>query len=89
VRLKERNYNLNEGRFGKSKLALLAYEDGNMFDWTHASFLQCEPNATYRKYKETAHMPCSNNPIRQSSLGTPVPSISFSSIREELKFDLR
>ena len=49
--------------FGEWKLALLAYEDGNMFDWTQASFLHCEPNAPYRKYKETAHMPCSNNPI--------------------------
>jgi len=60
--LKEHNYNLNEGHFGKSKLALLAYEEGNMFDWTQASFLQCEPSATYRKYKETAHMPCSKTP---------------------------
>jgi hypothetical protein len=79
---------LNEEHFGKSKLALLAYEEGNMFDWTQASFLQCEPNATYMKYKETAHMPCSNNPISQSSLETPVPSIWFSLIVEELTFDL-
>lgn len=88
MRLKEHNSNLNEGRFGKSKLALLVCEDGNMFHWTQASFLQCEPNATYRKYKETAHMPCSNNPISQPSRETPVPSISFSSIGEEFKFDL-
>jgi hypothetical protein len=79
---------LNEGRFGKSKLALLAYEEGNMFDWTQASFLQCEPNATYRKYKETAHMPCSNNPISKPSLETTVPSVWFSLIGEELRFDL-
>jgi len=88
VRLKEPNYDLNEGRFGKSKLALLAYEDGNMFDRTQASFLQCEPNATYRKHRETAHMPCSNNPFSQPRRETPVPTISFSSIGGELKFDL-
>lgn len=88
MRLKEHHYNLNEGHFGKSKLALLAYEEGNMFDRIQASFLQCEPNATYRKYKETAHMPCSNNPINQSNLVTPVPSIWFSLIGEELNFDL-
>jgi hypothetical protein len=79
---------LNEGHFGKSKLALLAFEEGNMYEWIQASFLQCETNATYRKYKETAHMPCSNNPISHSSLGTPVLSIWFSLIGEELKFDL-
>jgi hypothetical protein len=88
VRLKEHSYNWNEGRFGKSKLALLAYEERNMFDWTQASFLQCESNATYRIYKETAHMLCSNNPISQPSLETPVTSMWFFLIGEELKFDL-
>ena len=50
------------------KLAVHVFEEGNNFDWTHACFLDIEPTAIYRKYKEAAHILCSDNPISQANL---------------------
>jgi hypothetical protein len=32
------------------------YEEGHKICWEEAKVLQIEPNTTYRKYKESAHM---------------------------------
>jgi hypothetical protein len=56
VCIKEHKYNLTQGLLDKSKLAQHAYEEGHKICWKDAKVLQIEPNATYRKYKESAHM---------------------------------
>jgi hypothetical protein len=52
----------------KSKLAQHAYEEGHRIRWKEAKILQTEPNTTYRKYKEAAHMSLLDHPISQPSL---------------------
>jgi hypothetical protein len=52
----------------KSKLAQHAYEEGHKIFWNKARVLQIEPNTTYRKYKESAHMSLLDHPIIQPSL---------------------
>jgi hypothetical protein len=36
--------------------------------WNEAKVLQIEPNTTYRKYKESAHMSLTDHPTSQPSL---------------------
>jgi hypothetical protein len=36
--------------------------------WDEVKFLETESNSRYRKYKESAHMACLTNPIKQLSL---------------------
>jgi hypothetical protein len=36
--------------------------------WNKAGVLQIEPNTTYRKYKESAHMSLLDHPISQPNL---------------------
>jgi hypothetical protein len=45
----------------------LAYKEGHRVDWDDARILDIERNSRYRKYKESAHMTFSTNPISQSS----------------------
>jgi hypothetical protein len=68
VRIKEHKYNLTQGQLEKSKLAEHAYEEGHKIWWKNAKVLQIEPNATYRKYKECAHMSLAAHSISQLSL---------------------
>jgi hypothetical protein len=85
VSLKEHQYNLKEGLCGKSKLAAHAIEVGHMIAWDQSEILQIESNPIFRKYKETAHMICSNNPISQASL--EMSPLWFPLIAKELKFN--
>jgi hypothetical protein len=64
---KEHNCNVGEGHLDKSKLAPHAVEKGHKIDWTNTAMLQFEANSIRRKYKEAAHILCSNNPIIQPS----------------------
>jgi hypothetical protein len=50
------------------KLAQHAFEEGHQISWNEAKILQIEVNSRQRKYKESAHMACMENPIRQPSL---------------------
>jgi hypothetical protein len=68
VRIKEQNYNLTQGLLEKSELAQYAYEEGHKICWNEAKVLQVEPNTTYRKYKESAHMSLVDYPISQPRL---------------------
>jgi hypothetical protein len=68
VRIKQHKYNLTQGLLEKSKLAQPAYEEGHKICWKEAKVLQIEPNATYRKYKESAHMSVVYHSISQLSL---------------------
>jgi predicted GIY-YIG superfamily endonuclease len=68
MRLCEHKHNLKEGLLEKSKLAQHAYEEGHRVGWDEAGILEIESNSRYRKYKESAHMACLNNPISQPSL---------------------
>jgi hypothetical protein len=68
VCIKEHKYNLIQGLLEISKLAQHAYEEGHKICWNEAKVLQIEPNNTYRKYKESAHMFLVDRPIIQSSL---------------------
>jgi hypothetical protein len=52
----------------KSKLVQHAYEEGHKICWNEVKVLQIEPNTTYRKYKESAHMSPIDHPISQPSL---------------------
>jgi DNA-binding transcriptional regulator YhcF (GntR family) len=47
----------------KSKLVQHAYAEGHKICWNEAKILQIEPNTTYRKYKEFAHMSLIDHPI--------------------------
>jgi hypothetical protein len=49
-------------------LAQQAYEEVRKICWKDSKVLQIEPNATYRKYKESAHMSLAAHPISQPSL---------------------
>jgi hypothetical protein len=68
VRLRENRQNFKEGLIEKSKLAQHAYEEDHKVMWDEARVLEVESNSRYRKYKESAHMACSTNPISQPSL---------------------
>jgi hypothetical protein len=68
VRLREHKHNFKEGLIEKSKLAQHAYEEDHKVMWDEARVLEVESNSRYRKYKESAHMACSTNPISQPSL---------------------
>jgi hypothetical protein len=57
-----------EGLLEKSKLAQHAYEEHHKVIWDQARVLEVESNNRFRKYKESAHMACSTNPISQPSL---------------------
>jgi hypothetical protein len=46
---------------GNSKL-------GWLISWNEAKILQIEVNSRQRKYKESAHMACMENPISQPNL---------------------
>jgi hypothetical protein len=59
---------LKEGQLDKETLAQYAFEEGYKTEWLQAGILHFKPNHTYRKYKETAHMFHSDNPISQPSL---------------------
>jgi hypothetical protein len=68
VCIKEHKYNLTQGLLEKSKLAQHAHEEGHRICWKEVKVLQIEPNTTYRKYKESAHMSLLDHPISQPSL---------------------
>jgi hypothetical protein len=68
VRFKEHKYNLTQGLLEKSKLAQHAYKDCHKICWNGAKVLQIEPNTTYRKYKEFAHLSLVDHPSSQPSL---------------------
>jgi hypothetical protein len=68
VHIKEHKYNLTQGQLQKSKLGQHAYKEGHKICWNEAKVLQTEPNTTYRKYKESAHMSLIDNLISQPSL---------------------
>jgi hypothetical protein len=70
VRLREHKHNFKEGLIEKSKLAQHAYEEDHEVMWDEARVLEVESKSRYRKYKESAHMACSRNPISQPSLDT-------------------
>jgi hypothetical protein len=82
VRIKEHKYNLTQGLLEKSKSGQHAYEEGHRLCWKEAKVLQIEPNATYRKYKGSAHMSLAAQPISQPSLDishiwTPIIEAEF------------
>jgi hypothetical protein len=68
ARIKEHKYNLTQGLVEKSKLPQHACEEGHKICWKEEKVLQIEPNTTYRKYKESAHMSLVDHPISQPSL---------------------
>jgi hypothetical protein len=68
VRPCEHWHSLKDGLLEKSKLAQRAYEEGHRVGWDEARVLEIESNSRYRKYKESAHIACLNNPISQPSL---------------------
>jgi hypothetical protein len=59
---------LTQSLLEKSKLAQHAYGEGHKICWNEAKGLQIEPNTTYRKYKESAHMSLLDHPMSQPSL---------------------
>jgi predicted GIY-YIG superfamily endonuclease len=68
MRLWQHRHNLQQGLLEKSKLAQHAYEESHRVGWDDAKILDIERNSRCRKYKESAHMACSTNPISQPSL---------------------
>jgi hypothetical protein len=68
VRIGEHRHNLKLGLLETSKLAQHAYEEDHRVVWDRARVLDVENNSRFRKYKESAHMACSTNPISQPSL---------------------
>jgi hypothetical protein len=68
VLIKEHKYNLTQSLTEKSKLVQHACQEGHKLCWNKARVLQIEPNTTYRKYKESAHMSLMDHPISIPSL---------------------
>jgi hypothetical protein len=68
LHIKEHQHNLTQSLLEKSKVAQHAYEGGHKIWWKEAKVLQTEPNTTYRKNKESAHMSLAAHPFRQPSL---------------------
>jgi hypothetical protein len=68
VLIREHKYHLTQSFLEKSKLAQHTYKAGRKICCNEAKVLQIEPNNTYRKYKESAHMSLLDRPISQSSL---------------------
>jgi hypothetical protein len=66
--IEEQKYKLTQGLLEKSKLAQHVYQEGHKICWKEVKVLQIEPNATYRKYKESVHMSLLDHPISQPSL---------------------
>jgi hypothetical protein len=62
----EHGHNLKNGLLEKSKLAQHAFEEDHQISWNEAKVLHIESNSRYRKYKESAHMACMNNPAWKS-----------------------
>jgi hypothetical protein len=56
VHIKGHKYNLTQGLLEKSKLVQHAYKEGHKICWKKAKVLWIEPNTTYSKYKESAHV---------------------------------
>jgi hypothetical protein len=67
LRIHEHRHNLKEGLLDESKLTQHAYEEDHRVDWDKARALEIESVSRYRKYKESAHMAGSTNPISQHS----------------------
>jgi hypothetical protein len=90
VRIREHRHNLRAGPLQKSKLAQHAYEEGHRVGWDEARILEIESNSRYRKYKISAHMACSTDPISQPSfeispIWVPLVSKDVSKSKERLK----
>jgi hypothetical protein len=85
VRIGEHKFNLKNGLLDKSKLAQYAFEEGHQISWNKAKILQIEVNSRQRKYKESAHMACMENPISQPSLEFP-PAGSLWSKRRSITY---
>jgi hypothetical protein len=68
VRIKEHKYNLTQGVLEKSKLAQHVYEEGHKIWWNEGKVLQIEPNTTYGKYSDSAHVSLADHAISQPSL---------------------
>jgi predicted GIY-YIG superfamily endonuclease len=83
VRIKEHKYNLTQGLLEKSKLAQQAHEEGCIICWKEAKILQIEPNATYRKHKESALRSLVAHPISDPSLD--ISPVWTPTIKEEVK----
>jgi hypothetical protein len=64
----ENKRNPTQGFLKNSKLAQHAYEEGHKICWNEAKVLQIEPNITYSKYKESAHMSLQDRPISEPSV---------------------
>jgi hypothetical protein len=86
VRTGEHKLNLKNGLLDKLKLAQHAFEEGHQISWNEAKILQIEVNSRQRKYKESAHMACMENPISQPSLEFPPPSGSLWSKRRSIPY---
>jgi predicted GIY-YIG superfamily endonuclease len=82
VRIREHMHNLKQGLIEKSKLAQHAYEEGHRVNWDEARVLEIESNSRYRKYKESAYIACTTNPISQPSLD--ISPIWIPLIKEEV-----
>jgi hypothetical protein len=71
VRIGEHKFSLKNVRLDKLKLAQRAFEEDHQLSWNEAKILQIEVNSRQRKYKESAHMACMENPVSQPSLEFP------------------
>jgi hypothetical protein len=71
VRNREHRYNLKQVLIEKSKLVQHAYEEDHRVSRDEVRVLEVESKSICRKYKESAHMACSTNPISQPSLDIP------------------
>jgi hypothetical protein len=68
IRIQEHKLNLKSSLLEKLNLAQHAFKEDHQVSWNEAKILHTEGNSRYRKYKESAHMACMNNPISQTSL---------------------
>jgi hypothetical protein len=92
VHIHEHRHNLRAGLLEKSKLAQHVYEERHRVGWDEARILEIE--SRYRKYKESAHMACSTDPISQPSLEIspiwiPLVSKDVSTSKERLRMFLQ
>jgi hypothetical protein len=81
VHLQKNWQNRKQGHLETSKLAQQAYEEGHHMGWNEAKILHTETNSRYRKYKESGHTVCLENPISQPSL--EISHVLFPMINKE------
>jgi hypothetical protein len=68
IHIKENEHNLMQSLLKKSRLVQQVCKEGHQICWKEEKVSQIEPNTTYRKCKESAHLSLVAHPNSQTRL---------------------